>query len=250
MSKIRRLFVGVFEYIPAARWCFTLFVVSFISVVSIHKYIDLADTAVFSAFEIMFLTLTDIVNIVFVYLPLYLFIICGIMFGESFGAAEIVRFKSRRNWLSGKAAAYFINTILFFLAVIVINIVVCGSVFSFSDVWSSDFVGFRVMMGQPSSDFSSGPGPVIVTACLSLFLYYLFCGVVNMVISLISGDEAAGLLASLFIGIFSGLINMTVTSSGFLAQILRCGVFLILVVIVYILGIFIVGKQDLCSKRK
>lgn len=249
MNKLRRLFFGFTEYLPAARWSFSLTVTAFIALVSVYKYIDLADTAVFSSAEIMFVTLTDTINIVFIYLPLYLFIVCGIMNSDSFGASEIVRFKSRKEWLLSKMVTYIINTAAFILSLVLINFTVFNSVFSVSDKWSGDFVGFRVMMGQPAADFSYPPFETILVSVLALFLFYLLCGGVNMVFSLMTGDEAAGLFTSLFIGIALGLINMLSVSAGLLSQVLRCAVLAAVLALICVCCIILVRKRDFGGKK-
>lgn len=250
MKKMRRLLFGFTEYIPAARWCFFVAVAAFIALVSVYKYIDLADTAIFSSLEIMFMTLSDTINIVFIYLPLYLFISCGIMNSDNFGAAEIVRFKSRSEWLLGKMMTYLFNTAAFMLSLILVNFIVFNNVFSFSDVWSSDFVGFRIMMGQSPSSFSYPPMPTVFLSCLALFLFYLVCGSVNMVFSLMSGDEAIGLFASLFIGIGLGLINMLTVSTDLLSQVLRCLVLIAGLGLMYAVCTLLVRRRDFGGKKQ
>ena len=91
MRKFRGVFFSLTEHIPAARWCLAMAVISFTAAVSVYKYIDIADTAAFSSLEALFLIITDVTNIVFIYLPLYLFTVCGIMFDSGFGGIEILR---------------------------------------------------------------------------------------------------------------------------------------------------------------
>ncbi|MDE6600524.1 MAG: hypothetical protein K2K34_10655, partial [Oscillospiraceae bacterium] len=172
MKKLRGLGFSLSEHIPAARWCLALAVTAFTAAVSVRKYIDLAETAAFSSFEALFMMITDITNIVFIYLPLYLFTVCGIMFGNDFGGIDILRCGSRGRWLAGKAITYAVNTALFFAAVLIINLAVCSRTFEFSDVWSSGFVGFRVMTGSPAADFAAPPLPTIIGAAFSALLLY------------------------------------------------------------------------------
>ncbi|MBQ8780750.1 MAG: hypothetical protein IJZ72_03660 [Oscillospiraceae bacterium] len=249
MKTKRGILFSISEHIPAARWCLAMVVIAFTAAVSVRKYIDLADTASFSSFEVMFMTLTDVINIVFIYLPLYLFIVCGIMFDKGFGGLEILRCTGRREWLSGKLAAYIFNTVLFFGAVFIINFAVCSRVFPFSDVWSSHFVGFRIMMGQPSMDFAYPPVPTIAAACAAVLLLYIFCGAVNMLVSLITDRESTALFVSLFAGIALGLANMVLVSSGVLEQILRCIVLTVLTMIVYNISVHAVKKKDFGGKK-
>lgn len=245
MKKLRGLRFSLTEHIPAARWCLALAVIAFTAAVSVRKYIDLAETAAFSSFEAMFLIITDITNIVFIYLPLYLFTVCGIMFGGDFGGIDILRCGSRSRWLAGKAITYAVNTVLFFTAVLAINIIVCSRTFEFSSVWSSGFVGFRVMTGSPAADFASPPLPTIIGAALSALLLYLFCGMINMFFSLVTGRESAALFVSLFAGIALGLLNMTAGSNSGKSQLLRCLVLAVSAAAVYVFSSAAVTKKDL-----
>lgn len=245
MKKLRGLGFSLTEHIPAARWCLALAVIAFTAAVSVRKYIDLAETAAFSSFEAMFLIITDITNIVFIYLPLYLFTVCGIMFGGDFGGIDILRCGSRSRWLAGKAITYAVNTVLFFAAVLVINIVVCSRTFEFSSVWSSGFVGFRVMTGSPAADFASPPLPTIIGAALSALLLYMFCGMINMFFSLVTGRESAALFVSLFAGIALGLLNMMSGSNSGKSQLLRCAALVVSAAAVYVFSSSAVTKKDL-----
>ena len=245
MKKLRGLGFSLSEHIPAARWCLALAVTAFTAAVSVRKYIDLAETAAFSSFEALFMMITDITNIVFIYLPLYLFTVCGIMFGNDFGGIDILRCGSRGRWLAGKAITYAVNTLVFFAAVLIINLAVCSRTFEFSDVWSSGFVGFRVMTGSPAADFASPPLPTIMGAAFSALLLYLFCGMINMFFSLVTGRESAALFVSLFAGIALGLLNMMSGSNSCGSQLLRCLVLAVSAAAVYVFSAAAVRKKSL-----
>ena len=245
MKKLRGLGFSLSEHIPAARWCLALAVTAFTAAVSVRKYIDLAETAAFSSFEALFMMITDITNIVFIYLPLYLFTVCGIMFGNDFGGIDILRCGSRGRWLAGKAITYAVNTLVFFAAVLIINLAVCSRTFEFSDVWSSGFVGFRVMTGSPAADFAAPPLPTIMGAAFSALLLYLFCGRINMFFSLVTGRESAALFVSLFAGIALGLLNMMSGSNSCGSQLLRCLVLAVSAAAVYVFSAAAVRKKSL-----
>lgn len=249
MKKFRGTIFSLSEHIPAARWCLALAVISFTAVVSVYKYIDLADMAAFSSFETLFMILTDITNIVFIYLPLYLFTVCGIMFDSGFGGVEILRCGSRVNWLAGKFITYIVNTVLFFAALFIINLAVCSQAFSFSDVWSRGFVGFRVMMGQSASDFEALPLPTIIAASAAVLLLYIFCGTVNMLVSLVTDRESTALFVSLFAGIALGLANMMIASNNASSHLIRCIVLAAASAAVYVFCIAAVNKKDFGGKK-
>lgn len=237
------------EHIPAARWCLAMAVIAFTAVVSVYKYIDLADSAAFSSLEALFLIITDITNVIFIYLPLYLFVVCGIMFDSGFGGIEILRCGSRLAWLAGKLITYIVNTVIFFAAVFVINYVVCSRAFYFSDTWSSGFVSVRVMLGHSALDFSAPPIPTVIGASASVLLLYMLCGTVNMLVSLLTGRESAALFFSLFAGIGLGLLNMSVTSNSGVSQIMRCIVLLAVSAAMYVFCISAVNKKDLGGSK-
>ncbi len=249
MNKVwRGAAFSISEHIPAARWCMALAVTAFSAAVSVCRYIDLADTAAFSSFETLFMIMTDPVNIVFIYLPAYLFVVCGIMFGSGFGGIEILRCGSRSQWLTGKLIAYAVNTLIFFAVVFLMNFAVCSRSFFFSNVWSSGFVGFRVMMGNPASDFSAPPVPTLTLASLSVLMFYFFCGVLNMLTSLIFGRESAALFFSLLAGIAIGMLNSTIYSNGSAGQLIRCAVLAAAALFLYALCLAAADKKDLTRR--
>lgn len=249
MKKLRGVEFSLWSHIPAARWCLAMAVIAFTAVVSVHKYIDIADMAAFSSFEALFLIITDTVNIVFIYLPLYLFTVCGIMFDSSFGGIEILRCGSRSRWLAGKLITYLVNTMIFFAAVFIINYTVCSRAFNFSSLWSSGFIGVRVMLGHSAEDFLAPPLPTIFLASLSALLLYVLCGMVNMLVSLITGRESAALFFSLLAGISLGLANMSVTSNSLGSQVIRCTVLAVSAASVYVFCIAAVNKKDFSGKK-
>lgn len=247
--KLRGLRFSISEHIPAARWCLALAVIAFVAVVSVHKYVDMAGMATFSAMEVLFLILTDPMNIVFIYLPLYLFVVCGIMFDSGFGGIEILRCGSRTNWLAGKLVTYLVNSAVFFGVMFVINLIICSRAFNFSNAWSGDFVGFRVMSGQPATDFTTAPVPTIIAASAAVLLFYVLCGTVNMLVSLATDRESAALFVSLFAGIALGLGNMLVLSNSAGSQLLRCLVLAAASAAMYVFCIAAVRKKDFGGKK-
>ena len=236
------------EHIPAARWCLALAVIAFAAAVSVCRYIDLADTAAFSSFETLFMIMTDPINIVFIYLPAYLFTVCGIMFSSGFGGIEILRCGSRSAWLAGKFVTYAVNTVIFFAAVFLINYTVCSRTFFFSNVWSSGFVGFRVMLGNPSSDFAASPVPTLIGASASVLLFYLFCGILNMLASVLFNRESAALFISLLAGIAIGAANSLVYSNDLESQIFRCVILAAASLLAYSICLAAIGKKDLTRR--
>lgn len=249
MKKISRLTYSLTSHIPAARWCLALIVIAFTAVVSVYKYIDLADMATFSCPEVMYLILTDTTNIVFIYLPAYLFIVSGITFDSGFGKTAVLRHTSRREWLNIKHITYIVNTLVFFGAVLLFNFAVSFEVFSFSDVWSGDFVGFRMISGQSSADFLQPPIPTITAACGGVLTLYLFCGTVNLLFSLICNREDVGLFISLIIGIVLGACDMLITDKSLYSQLIRIIILIAAGTLVYFACRAAVRKKDFGGKK-
>ncbi len=248
MKILRGAAFGISEHIPAARWCLAIAAVAFSAAVSVSRYIDLADTAAFSSFEILFMIMTDPINIVFIYLPAYLFTVCGIMFGSGFGGIEILRCHSRSDWLAGKLIVYAVNTVIFFAAVVAIDLTVCSRTFFFSDVWSSGFVGFRVMMGNPASDFASPPVPTLICASAAVLMFYFFCGMVNMLVSVVFGRESAALFISLLAGICIGMLNTMVYSNDTESQLIRCAILVAASLLMYVFCLAALSRKDLTRR--
>jgi len=249
MRKIFRLCSSLTSHLPAARWCLGIAVIAFTAVVSVYKYIDMADMAVFSSLETMYLIMTDTMNTVFIYLPLYLFAVSGIMFDNGFGETGILRFGSRREWLFSKAAAYAFNTLIFFGIVFLMNYIVSSQVFGFSKAWSGDFIGFRVMMGQPASDFSNPPVPTIIASAASVLMLYMFCGFLNMLFSLVTDREAIGLFVSLIVGIGLGIFDMILLPDSLSGRVIYCLVLLLLSFIICAVSAAAVRKKNFAGKK-
>ena len=233
MKLISKLSYSLSSHIPAARWCLASVIIAFTAVVSVYKYIDLADMATFSCLEVMYLILSDTMNIVFIYLPAFLFAVSGITFDSGFGATAVLRHKSRSEWLNIKLITYIVNTLIFFGAVLLFDFAVSYKVFGFSDVWSSDFIGFRVFSGQPYSDFAQPPIPTITASCAAVLMLYILCGLLNLLFSVLCAREDAGLLASLLIGIILGLSDMLIPEKGLISQLIRIAVLIAASIAVY-----------------
>lgn len=234
------------EYFPIARWCLAVAVTAFTAVVSVFKYIDISDMAAtgFSSAETVFMILTDSVNIIFIYLPLYLFIICGILSENGLGAPEIIKSTSRYKWLLCKFITLLINTLVFFFVLLFLNIIIASRIFPYSSSWSGGFIGFRAMLGSSYYDFAYPPVPTIAFAVFSAFLMYLLCGTLSLFVSLSTEKEEAALFISLLFGIGTGVINAGIAVNNAVSQILRCGIFVLVMVIILLLCCKIAKTKD------
>ncbi|OON96523.1 MAG: hypothetical protein ATN36_05460 [Epulopiscium sp. Nele67-Bin005] len=195
------------------RWAILIVVVSFVAVVSVAKYIQIADlTAItYTALENLYLIMNDPTNMTYIYLPLYLFLTCGVMFDDNFGGIEIVKCGSRKNWLFQKILTLLFLTILFFIMTVGINFYITYQAFPYSQNWSSDFIKMQVLAGQDVQNFVYSPSLVLGLSIFSLFLVYFMIGILSILISLCRDDEAQTLFITLPIGV---LVSLAITYFG------------------------------------
>ncbi|PHV70804.1 hypothetical protein CS063_08530 [Sporanaerobium hydrogeniformans] len=252
--------VGILKYqlsqsFNAIRWCLTFAIFAFVAVVSVSKYISLSDAVAinFSAFEITYLILNDTVGITYIYLPTYLFLICGIMFDDNFGSLEVLRSGSRRNWFISKYITFIFYTLLFFLGLFWMNFLIAYQVFPYVNKWSSDFIKVRVMMGQQVRDFTSSPLQVIGTSLGATFLHYLCTGTVSLWVAMKTREEAYGLLFSLIAGLGMHYLLSAITWTAQMNRfgyLLRNSGYFVLTIFFLILCNQVLHKKDFSIERK
>lgn len=191
------------ESFNLVRWCLTIIAFAFVAVVSVAKYIQISDTTAitFSSLEITYLILNDTMSVIYIYLPLYLFLVCGMMFDDNFGSLEVIKCQSRGKWFFSKWVTLLFYTILFFIALFGLNFLISDQVFPFSVNWSSDFINVQIIMGQSARNFIYGPLQTIGLSLASVFALYLTIGMLSMIFALITNKEASALFLSLIIGI-------------------------------------------------
>lgn len=188
------------------RWALFVVVVSFVSVVGVYDYIDLsASVAItFSSFETVYVLLTDPASLSYIFLPLYLFIVCGLPNQAQFGYLEIVRYKSRGHWLLHRWLTLAVYTLFFFVALVAIFTLIATQAFPYQPMWSTDFILLQVSTGQAVSNFVHPPlytiGMTLVGACL----LYFFAGALTMVCALVSHSEPLSLAVSMVVGLTLG----------------------------------------------
>ncbi len=239
----------------AVRWCLCLIVFAFVAVVSVSKYITLSDAVAinFSSFEITYLILNDTVGITYIYLPTYLFLICGIMFDDNFGSLEVLQSGSRRNWFFFKYITFIFYTLLFFLGLFLMNFLIAYQVFPYINKWSSDFIKVRVMLGQQVRDFTYTPLQVIGTSLTATFLHYLCAGTISLWVAIKAKEEVYGLLSSLVIGL---ALHYLFNALPFIKQMNRQGYmlrnlsYLAITILFLILCSRVVYKKDFSIERK
>ncbi len=97
------------------RWCLFAVVVPLVAVVGVCDAIDLsrAVAITFSSFETVFVLLSDATNVAYIFLPLYLFLVCGLANDSQLGYFQLVR-QVQKNLLLLLLArvAWFLITLL------------------------------------------------------------------------------------------------------------------------------------------
>ncbi|MDR0992058.1 MAG: hypothetical protein LBL87_04055 [Ruminococcus sp.] len=182
------------EDFPALRFCAAAVVAAFTAVVSVYKIIDISDavSSGYTAPETMMLIFTDIINTVFIYTPLYLFIIESAVTRRKFGILDVVKIGGRKNFAAANLFKVLFYTLIFFALLFIINGAVSLASFPSVNSWSKAFAGTSAIFGYGTEIFGSVPSQFI-TVKLSVFFLTLFvCGMVNTALSdLLGGKEYA-----------------------------------------------------------
>lgn len=251
---MRNLRYNISESFNVVRWSLISIIVSFVAVVSVYKYIDLSNSVsiTYSSLETIFLILNDPISIVYIYLPLYLFTICGIMLDDNFGSLEVLKCGSRGKWITNKFLTLLFYTIIFFVALFLINFFISSRVFPYSSKWSSDFVKVQVSMGQDVVNFTNTPIITIGASLISLFLTYLFAGTVSMLISQKTGKESLSLICSLIVGILISILFIKIVAVQKNASIYIMQNILLIIgtIIVFLINCFIARRKDFNMEKR
>lgn len=256
MVTVKMLRYNISESFNVVRWCLTLVAFSFVAVVSVAKYIQLSDmTAItFSSLETTYLILNDTMSVVYIYLPLYLFLMCGLMFDDNFGALEVIKCKSRGKWYLCKWLTLLFYTIVFFICLFGMNFLICNQVFPYSTSWSSDFLHVQVMLGQSAKNFFYGPIETVGMSLISVFFLYLVAGMMSMFFSMITNKEAYAFFISLVLGILISVAfvyGMKLTSQlSFEAFMWRNGMLFVGALFIGVLGLWHTYQKDFKLESK
>lgn len=247
---------NISESFNVVRWCLAIVALAFTCVVSVAKYIQLSDlTAItFSSLEITYLVLNDTVNLTYIYLPMYLFLVCGMMFDENFGVVEIIKCQSRGKWFIGKWFTLVFYTVLFFGVLLSINFMISNQVFPLSENWSGDFIKVQVMMGQSPYNFLYTPFQMIGLSLVSVLSLYLAVGTLSLLFSILTSKEVYALVFSLLIGILTSIVfieQLDLTKQMSLEAFMwRNGMLLGSLVVIFVVTLWMVYQRDFNTERK
>lgn len=200
---MRKLLFHVSLGFAPLRWCLFAVVVPLVAVVGVCDAIDLsASVAItFSSFETVFVLLSDATNVAYIFLPLYLFVVCGLANQGQLGYFQLLRHKSRGQWLAYKWLTLVVYTVVFFVALLAIVSIIAYQAFPYQTAWSTDFINLQVSQGQAVSNFVHSPALSIGASLVSNGLLYLFAGSLAMVCGLKTRSEALSLLVSMAVGL-------------------------------------------------
>lgn len=246
---MKRFAFGFAAHLNPLRWALYVMAVCFVAVVGVYEYIDLsASVAItFSAFETVYVVLTSPANLAYIFLPVYLFIVCGLPNPTAFGGLEIVRYKSRGHWLWHKWLLLMAYTLVFFGVLFGLTMVIADQAFPYQTMWSTDFINLQVSLGQEVVNFVHPPlytiGMSLVGACL---LYY-FAGCVTLVCALVTKSEPLSLLISMVVGLVLGGLSNYVwfVQKSVATQGLQAGVFALASLVLMGLSYPLVRRMDL-----
>lgn len=251
---MRKLLFSLTTSFNPLRWCLFVVTLALVSVVGVYEYIDLsASVAItFSSFETTFVILSDPTRLAYIFLPLYLFLVCGLPTHAPFGTLALLRYNSRGQWLGHKWAVLVIYTVVFFGGLFAMVFAIASQAFPYQTVWSTDFIYLQVSLGQEVANFIHPPLQTIGMALLGAGLLYLFAGAVAMVCGLVSNSEPLGLAVAMVIGLVTaGLCNYHFFPQRSLAsQGQQALVFAGLTLVVVAVSFAMVGKLDLQSGKK
>lgn len=252
----RMITYNISESFNVVRWCLTVIAFAFVAVVSVAKFVQIADmTAItFSSLEVTYLILNDTTSIMYIYLPLYLFLICGIMFDDNFGSLEVIKSGSRRNWVNSKFITLLFYTVMYFIVLFGMSFLISDQVFPFSSAWSSDFLKVQVMMGGNVRNFTYPPLMTIGLSICSVFCLYLCSGSVSVFLSLLTHKEAYALSGSLVIGLsISALfvLGLTITKGMSVQAFVAQNTLLVIgTLLMVILSMILTNKKDFSTEKR
>ncbi len=207
---MRKFFLGFVAHINPVRWALFVMAVCFVAVVGVYDYIDLSTSVAitFSSFETVYVLLTNPANLAYIFLPLYLFIICGLTNASPFGVLEMVRYRSRYHWWGHKWLLLMVYTLVFFGMLFGLVAMIANQAFPYQTMWSTDFVNLQVSLGQAVANFVQPPLYTIGMSLMGACLLYYFAGCVTMVCGLMTQSEPLSLLISMVVGLtVGGLAN-------------------------------------------
>jgi hypothetical protein len=208
---LKTLKLSLSEDFPALRFCAAAIVAAFVAVVSVYKIIDLSDavSSGYTAPETLMLIFTDIINTVFIYTPLYLFIIESAVTRRKFGILDTVKSGGRENLAAANFLKVLFYTVIFALLLLIINGAVSHASFPNVNSWSKAFAGTSAIFGFNTEILGGEPAQFIALKLTAFFLTLFVCGMVNTTLSDVLGGKEYAFPLSAVISIGLSLLTLS-----------------------------------------
>ncbi|MDR0986843.1 MAG: hypothetical protein LBL98_04005 [Ruminococcus sp.] len=222
--NFRYLKISLTEDFPTFRLIIAAFVTAFAVTVTVYKHIDLSDSvsASFSAPETIILTLTDMINRVFIFLPLYIFVISGAK-STDLGNTGVIMQRSRPGLVTLEIIKVLFYTLIFFVILLIIVLATSNAAFPQAEDFTRTFFGASSSYGISSDVLRGTPLTAVVNLFTSMFLTYFTIGIINMFLSFMLKEEAAFVL-TVIIGILSEIL---ITAYRIPLSLSACAVFIL-----------------------
>jgi hypothetical protein len=212
--NLRFLKISLSEDFPALRLIIAAAVIAFTAVVSVYKFIDLSDAvaSLFSAPETAVLILSDLINRVFIFLPLYIFVISGARITAGMGVNGIILQGNRNSVAANSLIKVLFYTVIFFAILLIIVLTTTGAAFPKANDFTRTFFGAAGSYGFSNDVLRGTPGTLLSLETVTMFLTYLTIGSISCLISLFLKEGAAFVL-TVIIGIGGELLMKNTAQS-------------------------------------
>jgi hypothetical protein len=237
--NLRFLKISLIEDFPAMRLVTAAALIAFAAVVSVYKFIDLSDavSSLFSAPETAVLILSDVINRVFIFLPLYIFIVTGARVSAGLGTNGIILQKSRRGVAVNALFKVLFYTVIFFAILLIIVLTTTGAAFPQANDFTRTFFGAAGSYGFSNDVLRGTPHALLSLETISMFLTYLTIGSLSFIISFFTKEGAAFVL-TVIIGIGGELFAINTALDT------RIPVSLSVLAVTILLTFVIISKKD------
>jgi hypothetical protein len=189
-------------------------VIGFAAVVSVYKYIDISDavSSLFSAPETLLLILSDIINRVFIFLPLFIFVISGTRNTAGFGSNAYICQKSRSGIVFNAVLKVLFYTVIFTAVLLIITISTVTAAFPQADDFTRAFFGAHASAGFGDDVLLGTPLSLTVKTVVTMCLSYFTIGITYMFLSFLLSEGAAFVL-TVILGIGTELLGKFTASA-------------------------------------
>lgn len=195
----------------APRWCLAAAAMAFSATVTLYRYVDsawLLDVGL-SAQEVAMLILKNPVNAAFIYLPLCLFLVCGIPGDLGSGRQALLLCGSRTRVYRLMVTRLALTTGLFVLLLTAVTAAVALGAFPSSDLWSRDFLAWQVLQGRSALTFTLPPAGALALQLLCRTAAYWLAGCICLLCGLVWRQEVLALALGLLAGLPAALPEPT-----------------------------------------